>query len=87
MEEYQGGFRVVVYKDVYSEEKLKKLGFNSRQIRAVQFVKENAQITNAEYQNIFGVARRTATRDLNELVEKGMLKSSEKKGAGAYYEF
>ncbi len=87
MVEFQGGFKVTLYKDRYSEEQLKKLGLNERQIKAVQFVKENSQITNAEYQNNFGVARRTATRDLNELVEKGILKSSEKKGAGAYYKF
>lgn len=28
----------------------------------------------------------TATRDLKELVEKGVLKSSDMKGAGSYYE-
>lgn len=87
MTEFQGGFKVTLYKDRYSEEQLKKLGLNERQIKAVLYVKENSQITNSEYQNNFGVARRTATRDLNELVNKGILKSSEKKGAGAYYEF
>ncbi len=87
MTEFQGGFKVTLFKDRYSDKQLRKLGLNERQIKAVKYVKENAQITNADYQNIFGVARRTATRDLNELVEKGILKSSEKKGAGAYYEF
>jgi ATP-dependent DNA helicase RecG len=32
------------------------------------------------------VSRITATRDLSELVNKGLLKSSETKGAGSYYE-
>jgi ATP-dependent DNA helicase RecG len=86
MTEFQGGFKVTLYKDHYSEEQLKKLGLNERQIKAVKFVKNHAQITNAEYQEEFDVARRTATRDLKELVEKGVLKSSDKKGAGAYYE-
>jgi len=86
MTEFQGGFKVTLYKDRYSEEQLKRLDLNERQIKAVQYVKENSQITNSEYQKNFGVARRTATRDLNELVEKGIFKSSEKKGAGAYYE-
>jgi ATP-dependent DNA helicase RecG len=44
------------------------------------------RITNKEYQEIFGVARMTATRDLTVLVNKGILKSSETKGAGSYYE-
>ncbi len=86
MAEFQGGFKVILYKDHYSEEQLKKLGLNERQIKAVKFVKNHAQITNAEYQEEFDVARRTATRDLKELVEKGVLKSSDMKGAGAYYE-
>jgi len=87
MTEFQGGFKVTIYKDRYSEEQLKKLGLNERQIKAVKFVKENSQITNAEYQVLFNVSRNTASRDLKELVEKNVLKSSDVKGAGAYYEF
>ncbi len=34
---------------------------------------------------MFGVARRTSTRDLAELVEKGILKASDIKGAGSFY--
>jgi len=50
------------------------------------WVKENGKITNSEYQENYSVARNTATRDLVELVEKGILKSSESKGAGSFYE-
>ncbi|MFH1160192.1 MAG: DeoR family transcriptional regulator [bacterium] len=57
-----------------------------RQLKAVFFVKEKGKITNKEYQEVFGVARMTATRDLTELVEKGILKSSEMKGAGSFYQ-
>lgn len=70
MMEFQGGFKVTLYKDRYSEEQLKKLGLNERQIKAVKFVKEHTQITNAEYQNLLSVSRNTASRDLRELVEK-----------------
>jgi len=84
--EFQSGFKVTLYKDRYSEEQLKKLGLNDRQVKAVQFVKENAKITNADYQDLFDVSRNTASRDLNGLVEKNILKSSDVKGAGAYYE-
>jgi ATP-dependent DNA helicase RecG len=86
MKELDGGFIIVLYKDNVTPEQLTKLGFNDRQVKAVLFVKEKGRITNKEYQKIFGVARMTATRDLTELVEKGILKSSETKGAGSYYE-
>ena len=74
------------FKDRYNEEQLRKMGLNERQVKAVLFVFENRKITNKEYQEKFGVARMTATRDLTELVEKDILKSSDVKGAGSYYE-
>lgn len=80
------GFWVEFRKDVFDIEYLKSLGLNERQIQSVKFVKENGKITNSEYQENYGVARNTATRDLSELVDKGILKSSEAKGAGSYYE-
>lgn len=85
MTEFQGGFKVTLFKDRYSEEQLKKLDLNERQIKAVKYVKENAQITNGEYQDLFDVSRNTASRDLKDLVIKNILKSSDVKGAGAYY--
>lgn len=86
MTELDGGFSIILFKENITPEKLTKLGLNDRQIKAVLFVKENGRITNKEYQEIFEVARMTATRDLTELVDKGILKSSETKGAGSYYE-
>jgi len=53
-----------------TDEQLTKLGLNSRQIKAVLFVKEKGRISNKEYQEVFGVARMTATRDLTVLVER-----------------
>ncbi|MEM2918864.1 MAG: ATP-binding protein [Candidatus Altiarchaeota archaeon] len=84
--EEMGGFSVYFRKDIYTEEYLRKLGLNERQVRAVIYVKEKGKITNREYQEINGCHRNTATQDLSDLVEKGILKESGKKGAGAYYE-
>jgi ATP-dependent DNA helicase RecG len=81
-----GGVLVTIFKDVYTEEQLKKSGLNKRQIKAVLYVKENRKITNKEYMSLFNVSRITATRDLQDLVIRNILKSSETKGAGAYYE-
>lgn len=52
----------------------------------VEYLKNNKRITNREYQANFNVSRNTATRDFSELVEKGLLKASESKGAGSFYE-
>jgi ATP-dependent DNA helicase RecG len=80
------GFWVEFRKDIYNIEYFKSLGLNERQIQAMKYVKENGKITNRGYQTNYNVARNTATRDLAELVEKGLLKSSESKGAGSFYE-
>ena len=80
------GLWVDFQKDIFNIEYFKSLGFNERQIQAIKYVKENGKITNSEYQENYSVARNTATRDLVELVEKGILKSSESKGTGSYYE-
>lgn len=69
-----GGFAVYFYKDIYTEENLRKIGLNERQIKAVFYVKEKMEITNSEYQREFSVSRQTATRDLTELAKKELFK-------------
>jgi ATP-dependent DNA helicase RecG len=80
-----GGILVEIFKNRFTPEQLKKAGLSERQIKAVLYVAEQGKITNQIYQKLFGVARITATRDLKELVEKGILKSSGTKGAGSSY--
>lgn len=70
--EEMGGFSVYFYKDIYTEENLKKMELNERQIKAVMYVKEKGKITNKEYQEIADVSKPTATRDFTELVEKNI---------------
>ena len=79
------GFWVEFKKDIYNEDYLKSLNLNSRQIRAVLYTRENEKITNSEYQAINETSNRTASRDLTELVEKGIFESSGSKGAGSFY--
>jgi len=85
MTELDGGFSITLFKDNISPEKLTKLGLNDRQIKAVLILKEKGRITNKEYQEINETTERTASRDLSDLVEKGIIKSSGVKGAGAFY--
>ena len=63
-------FSMFFYKDLYTEEYLRKLGLNDRQIKAVMYVKEHGKIMNREYQELNNVSKPTATRDLTELVDK-----------------
>ncbi len=85
MKELDGGFIIVLYKDNITPEQLTKLGVNDRQVKAVLFVKEKGRITNKEYQEINDTTERTASRDLSDLVEKQIIRSSGIKGAGAFY--
>ncbi len=85
IEEVAGGIQITFLKDIFSEDYLKRLGLNERQIEAVGYVKKNGKITNREYKAVLKVSRITATRDLSELVEKNILRSSEAKGAGSFY--
>lgn len=80
-----GGFSLTIFKDVLTEEQLKKLGLNERQIRAVMYIQGNNQITNAIYQEINKIGKSTATEELQLLVDKGLLSSSGSVGRGSYY--
>ncbi|NEW79419.1 MAG: transcriptional regulator [Gelidibacter sp.] len=86
IEAKDGGILVTLFKSKFALEQLKKLDLNERQIKAIEFVSANVKITNKQYQDTFEVSRITATRDLKELVDKGLLRSSKIKGAGSYYE-
>lgn len=59
-------------------------GINDRQAKIIRYIVINGKITNEECQNVCGSIRRTATRDLSSLVQKGVV---EMKGElkGAYY--
>ena len=58
---------------------------NERQINAVSFIKESRRITNKEYQKELNTSERTASRELSDLVKKGILKQIGITGKGAYY--
>lgn len=83
-EEHQG-FRVIFTKDIYTEEYLRNLGLNERQIKAVKYVREKGKITNKEFREIFGVAERTALRDLSDLLIKNVFEKIGKTGRKAEY--
>ena len=72
---------MTLFKNKYSADQLQKLGLNERQVKAVLYVVENGSITNSQYQQLCNTSERTALRDLEELLDKGVfVKTGLKKG-------
>lgn len=67
-----------------SEEVIASL--NERQKKAIEYTKTKEKITNHWYQQINIVSKATATRELQELVEKGILTRVGETGKGTYYQ-
>ncbi len=79
-----GSFVITLWRDWLTAEVIAKLGLNDRQMQAITYLKTNGVITNADLQKLVGCPQRTATRDLNELNQKGIIEL-EGKGRGAHY--
>lgn len=75
-------FRTILPRDILTMSSLEGQGLNERQLKAVQLSKEKGFISLADIKKFYSdVADRTLNRDLQALVEKGILKAEgEKKG-------
>lgn len=80
-----GVITVTFYKNKLASLDLSSLDLNERQIKAVEYLKENGKITNKEYQKINDISKPTATRDLSELVKLKIINKIGKRGEGTYY--
>ena len=80
-----GEFSGYFFKDIYTEENLRKMALNERQIKAVKYVKEKGKITNKEYKELTDASKPTATIDLRALVEKKIFKKIGVTGRGTEY--
>jgi len=83
--EDQGAIWLTFRKDIWTEDYLRSLGLNERQVRAVMCVKEKGRITNHEYQQLNKVSKATATRDLSDLVSRRLLCMEGSGKRGLYY--
>jgi predicted HTH transcriptional regulator len=83
-EQRSGLFVITLWRDWLTEEVLTALKLTDRQKSVVTLMKVKKQITSGEYRAHTGVEARTATRDLNELVKKGVFRRHGDK-RGAYY--
>ncbi|MBP9743513.1 MAG: hypothetical protein KBD37_09150 [Burkholderiales bacterium] len=80
-----GRFHLTFYRTSHAKELLKKANLTERQLKAIEYLKNNGSISNSEYQKIAEVSSRTATRELNELKEKEILLSEGSRGRGIIY--
>lgn len=84
-EQRGGSFVTTLWRDWLTDEVLSGLGLNERQMQAIAHVKRSGRISNSEYQKLLRVAKRTAHRDLADLVKKGLFMKVGTRGKGAYY--
>ncbi len=84
-EQRAGQFVVTMWRDLLTGTLLDELGLNDRQKKGITFVKRNMRITNTEYQHLTGALKKTASRDLDNLVSKHLFKKVGKTGRGTYY--
>jgi len=61
------------------------MGLNERQIKAVMYAKEKGKVTNREHQELCNTSERTATRDLTDLVNRGIFEQVGITGKGTNY--
>ena len=80
-EQNGSSFVVTIWKDMWTEARLRELGLSERQKKAVRWLKVNRHIAASDYMSLTHVARNTATRDLNKLVAFGVLVAE---GSGKY---
>jgi len=85
IQEQEDGVHVTFLKDIYTEEHLKELPLNERQIKCIVYLKESGKITNKKYQQLCNVSRETATRDLSKLISLDIIIGSGSKGAGSFF--
>lgn len=84
-EEISNGLQVTFPKDRYTKIQLAKMGLNLRQIVGVSHIKQYGSINNQTYQSLAKIEKRTATRDLSELVEKKIIEKQGSTGKGTTY--
>lgn len=80
-----GEFGATLWRDWLTERVITSLGLSERQQTVLPHLKVHRRITNAEYRGITGVTDRTAGRDLEDLVNKGVLERTARTGRGAGY--
>jgi len=80
-----GQFVQTLWRDWLTNSMVMALDLNDRQKMALDFVRANRRIDNAGLRKLTGAIYRTASRDLEDLVRKGVLSKVGKTGRSAHY--
>lgn len=78
-EEKMGCFVITIYRSIMTDKCLDSLGLNERQKKAIEHLRRKQKITSREYCELCSIAKDTANRDLNDLLNKEVIK---KRGKG-----
>jgi len=70
---------VTLWRDWLTADFIAERGLNERQVKGLEVLRQTRSMTNSEYRKATGAIAKTAARDLDELVEKGILR---REGAG-----
>jgi len=80
-----GSFVITLWRDSLTATVIAQLDLNERQRQAVLIAKTSERLSNLDYQKAFGVSKPTASRDLEDMVRKGVLRKIGTTGKGTYY--
>ena len=84
-EQRSGSFVITLWRDWLTPEVLSGYELSERQLKALLLVKNGEQLTNTLYQQNCAVSKPTASRDLDDLVKKGLLEKIGATGKGTHY--
>lgn len=80
----QGFFVLALWRDWLTDEILAGSHLNERQLQGLASLRTEGRLTSGRYQELTHISRQTASRDLQEMVDKGiMARRGDRRGA--YY--
>ena len=68
-----GEFTITLWRDRLTGDVLAKLQLNERQLKGLACLRAEGRLTSGRYQELTGISRQTASRDLEDMVKNGIL--------------
>jgi predicted HTH transcriptional regulator len=81
----RGSFVATLWRNWLTEDLLAHFDLNDRQRLAIDFVRTHGRISNSQFQAVASTNKKTATRDLTDLKEKGLVQQVGTRGPGVHY--
>ena len=80
-----GSFVITLWRDWLTASVIAQLDLSDRQRQAVLIIKTSGRLNNLDYQKALSVSKPTASRDMEDMVRKGVLEKIGTTGKGTYY--